>query len=82
MNIGQDLIAQFTHMVRAEGGALSLLGEDDQLIRVGYRMGKDPNCEDGSCVLPHLELEMLMNETLSGRTPAKKVAVQLIKDPA
>lgn len=72
------LVAQFEHMVRRDGGALFLLGVDGELIRIGYRMGAAPECESGACIMPHVELEELMNETLARRAPAMKVAVQLV----
>ena len=78
MEIAKVLIAQFEHMVRRDGGSLSLIGADDTTIRVGYRMGSDVNCDSGACVLPHIELQELMNETISRRAPTMKVVVQVI----
>jgi Fe-S cluster biogenesis protein NfuA len=70
------LVAQFSRMVARDGGALSLLGIDSGVIRVGYRAGADPTCEGGTCILPHLELQDLMNETVARRDPGLKVVVQ------
>jgi Fe-S cluster biogenesis protein NfuA len=78
MALAETLVAQFERMVRRDGGSLSLLGVEDGVIRVGYRMGADPTCEDGACILPHLELQDLMNETAARREPGAKVVVQLI----
>jgi hypothetical protein len=74
----EPLISQFARMVRRDGGSLSLLGVDDGVIRVGYRMGVDPTCENGVCIMPHLELQDLMNETVARRAPDMKVVVQLV----
>ena len=78
MDIAKVLIAQFEHMVRRDGGSLSLIGADDTTIRVGYRMGSDQNCESGACVLPHVELQEMMNEIVARRAPTMKVIVQVI----
>lgn len=76
--IARKLISEFDHMVRSEGGAIELVGVEPNLIRVGYRMGADPTCESGVCILPHLELQQLMNETLARRSPNTQVQVQLL----
>jgi len=78
MAVADTLVAQFERMVRRDGGELSLLGVEDGVIRVGYRMGADPTCEEGACILPHLELQDLMNETVARRAPELKVVVQLL----
>lgn len=72
----EGLVAQFGRMVARDGGSLELLGTDGNVIRVGYRMGGDPTCDDGSCVLPDAELEQLMNETLLRRDPSMRVEVR------
>ena len=78
MDIAETLISQFTRMISRDGGALFLLGTEGQTIRIGYRMGSDANCEDGACILPHVELQDMMNETLARRAPGMKVVVQLV----
>jgi Fe-S cluster biogenesis protein NfuA len=78
MALADILVAQFERMVRRDGGSLTLLGVEDGVIRVGYRLGADPTCEDGACVLPHIELQDLMNETAARREPGAKVVVQLL----
>jgi hypothetical protein len=78
MALAETLVAQFERMVRRDGATLTLLGVEDGVIRVGYRMGADPTCDDGACVLPHLELQDLMNETAARREPVAKVVVQLV----
>ena len=77
-DVADTLVAQFERMVRRDGGSLTLLGVEDGVIRVGYRMGADPTCEDGACILPHLELQDLMNETAARREPGARVVVQLL----
>lgn len=72
------VVDQFQHMVRRDGGVLSLLGVEEGVMRVGYRPGADPTCENGACVMPHLELQELMNETVARREPAMRVVVQLV----
>ena len=63
-------------MVRRDGGSLSLLEFDGEVIRVGYQVGADPTCVDGACVLPHAELQQLMAETLARRDPTVRVVVE------
>jgi hypothetical protein len=65
-------------MVSRDGGELSLLGVEGCVVRVGYRVGADPTCTDGSCVLPKVELEQLMAETLARRDPELRVVVEVI----
>ena len=78
MSIAQTLVNQFSRMVQADGGTLSLLAVDGDLIRIGYRPGKDPECVDGVCILPHTELQQLMAETLQRRAPELRVVVELV----
>ena len=74
----QTLVRQFDQMVKRDGGSLSLLGADGDVIRVAYKPGIDPTCDEGSCVLPHLELQQLMAETLARRAKDARVVVELI----
>jgi hypothetical protein len=78
METATKLVAQFDRMVRGDGGHLELLGVDDGVIRVGYRPGVDPTCEDGVCVLPGAELQAMMTETLARRDPSLSVVVEPI----
>ena len=78
MSTADELVSQFNRMVSRDGGALSLLGCDGDVIRVGYHVGADPTCADGACVLPHVELQQLMAETLARRDPALRVVVEAI----
>ena len=78
-SVADTLVAQFDRMVRRDGGALELLGVEDDVIRVGYRAGVDPGCADGACALPHLELQQLMGETLARRDPGRRVVVEVVE---
>jgi Fe-S cluster biogenesis protein NfuA len=78
-SVADTLVEQFDRMVRRDGGELSLLGVEAGVVRVGYRLGADPSCADGACVLPQLELEKLMGETLARRSPDLKVVVEVVK---
>ena len=74
----ETLVRQFDRMVKRDGGSLSLLGADGEVIRVGYKPGVDPTCDEGSCILPHLELQQLMAETLARRAKDVRVVVELV----
>lgn len=78
VELGTTLARQFDRMVTRDGGSVRLLGVDDGVIRVGYHPGVDPTCDDGVCVLPHLELQQLMAETLADRDPSLRVIVELV----
>jgi hypothetical protein len=78
MDLAQSLVEQFGRMVRRDGGELSLLDVEGSVIRVGYRLGADPTCADGACVMPHVELEQLMNETVARRHPDMRVTVEVL----
>jgi hypothetical protein len=76
MSAADDLISQFNRMVRRDGGSLSLLEFDGEVIRVGYQLGADPTCVDGACIMPYGELQQLMAETLARRDPSLRVVVE------
>ena len=79
-SIGVELVAQFDHMVRRDGGEVTLLADTGELIRVGYRPGNaGPDCQDDVCVLPHHELQQLMAETLRRRSPLAQVVVEVLR---
>jgi hypothetical protein len=59
-----------------------LLGTEGNVINVGYRLGADPACADGACVLPDAELQALMSETLQRRDPSLRVVVSLMERSA
>jgi Fe-S cluster biogenesis protein NfuA len=77
--VASTLVEQFDRMVKRDGGELSLLGLEGDVVRVGYRLGFDPTCTDGVCVMPHLELEQLMKETLRRRHPELAVVVEVLQ---
>jgi Fe-S cluster biogenesis protein NfuA len=77
-SVADSLVEQFDRMVRRDGGELSLLGVEGGVVRVGYRVGVDPTCTDGSCVLPQVELQQLMSETLARRQPELEVIVEVM----
>jgi hypothetical protein len=70
------LVGQFDRMVKRDGGSVTLLGVDGDVIRVSYAPGVDPDCTDGVCVMPHVELQQLMAETLARRAPSLQVVVE------
>jgi len=80
MPLAQQLIDSFARIVRANGGAISILAADGDKIRLGYSPGVDEECTTGQCVLPHLELQEMMREWLSRRAPGATVSVQLMKN--
>lgn len=76
----QALVDRFNRMVARDGGSLTLLDAGPDTIRVGYRVGAvDPECEDGSCVLPHVELQELMSETAARQLPGVRVQVEVMQ---
>lgn len=75
----QAVVAQFNRMVRRDGGALTLIALTDNELRVGYRPGSDPTCDDDGCVLPHIELQQLISETVARRSPGTRVVVELTR---
>jgi hypothetical protein len=75
--VATSLVSQFDRVVRRDGGAVVLVGVDDDVIRVGYRPGADASCDTDACVLPHLELQQLMAETLARRDASLRVVVEL-----
>ena len=77
-SLGGLLADQFDRMVRRDGGSVSLLGVADGVIRVGYHPGAAAGCDNGSCVLPQLELQQLMTETLARRDASLRVVVELV----
>jgi Fe-S cluster biogenesis protein NfuA len=76
--VARSLVRQFDQMVKRDGSTVELVGVDGGVVRVAYRPGVDPTCEDGACVMPHLELQDLMGETLARRDPDLSVVVELV----
>jgi hypothetical protein len=79
MDIAATLVSQFDRMVRRDGGSVALLGVDDGVIRVAYRPGVDQACDTDACVMPHIELQQLMAETLARRDASLRVEVELAR---
>ncbi len=80
MSVAETIVTQFSRMVQKDGGALRLIGVEGNLIRLGYKAGHDPECtDDGACILPHVELQDMIAETLARRAPDMKVLVQVDK---
>jgi hypothetical protein len=78
MTDAESFVAQFDRMVRTSGGELKLLDAGDALIRVGYRVGTEGQCDGDECILPEAELQQLMSETLARRDASKRVTVERI----
>jgi hypothetical protein len=75
--VATSLVSQFDRVVKRDGGSVVLVGVADDVIRVGYRPGVDASCDSDACVLPHVELQQLMAETLARRDPSLRVVVEL-----
>ena len=78
MDIAATLVSQFDRMVKRDGGAVSLLGVADGVIRVAYKPGVGDACDGDVCVMAHLELAQLMAETLARRDTSLTVLVELV----
>jgi len=48
-------------------------------ITGSYRPGTASECSEGVCIMPHVELQEMMAETLSRRDPTLSVRVLLMK---
>jgi len=76
----ESLVDRFRRMVARDGGELTVVAADAQTIRVRYRLAQaGPECVDGTCVLPHRELEQLMGETFARRRPGVRVEVEVAR---
>lgn len=75
--LATTLVGQFDRMVRRDGGSVRLVGVADGVVRVAYRPGVAAECTDDVCVMPHVELEQLMAETLARRDATLRVVVEL-----
>jgi hypothetical protein len=76
----ETLIERFRRMVAKDGGELTVVAAGPDAVRVRYRRAEaDPECADGTCVLPHRELEQLMGETFARQRPGIRVEVQLAR---
>jgi hypothetical protein len=77
MSTAESLVKQFDRMVKRDGGSVSLVGVDGSCITVLYKPGVAPDCADGVCIMPHIELQAMMAETLARRDPNLSVRVLL-----
>lgn len=75
MSVAQQLFRTFERIAASDGGALSLLGESDTAIRMGYRSGAEADCADGVCTLPHAEIEAMMRDWLARKAPGLRLEV-------
>jgi hypothetical protein len=75
MSFAESFIKQFDRMVKRDGGEVTLIGVEDSCIVVGYKAGHDPECTDGVCIMPHVELQEMMAEQLARREPNMSVRV-------
>lgn len=69
MSVANQLLRNFERIAASDGSALSVLEEDDRLIRIGYRSGSPADCADGICSLPQTEIETMMRDWLARKAP-------------
>jgi hypothetical protein len=78
----ESVIDRFRRMVARDGGELTVIAVTPQDIRLRYRAAEaDPECADGVCVMPHLELEQLIRETVVRQWPGARVRVEPGRTP-
>jgi hypothetical protein len=80
MSVAESLVKQFDRMVKRDGGSVTLMNVEGAHITVAYRPGIAPDCSAGVCILPHVELQALMSETLARRDPSLSIRV-IVADP-
>jgi hypothetical protein len=81
MSTAESLVKQFDRIVKRDGGSVSLIGVEGSRITVAYTPGVAPDCTEGVCVMPHIELQAMMAETLGRRDPTMSVRVMLVERP-
>jgi Fe-S cluster biogenesis protein NfuA len=64
----EAVIAQFQHIVAADGGKIELLGVAEDIVSVRYSPGTNDQCAD--CVLTPEDLRELLLEAMRQRLPA------------
>jgi hypothetical protein len=79
-SLAPSLISRFERMVRRDGGSVRLMGVEGSVIRVGYLPGSDPDCAEGVCVLPEVELQAMMTEVLAAMAPDLQVEVKRLAE--
>ena len=76
--VASSLVARFDRMVRRDGGSVRLLAIEGPLLRLGYKPGADPECENGVCILPERELQAMIAEVLAAQAPELRVKVERV----
>ena len=77
MSTAESLVKQFDRMVKRDGGSVSLVGVEGSCITVAYHPGVAPDCTDAVSIMPHVELQAMMAETLGRRDPTMSIRVVL-----
>jgi hypothetical protein len=73
----ESLIERFQRMVARDGGELTVLSVGPKAVKLRYRPSEaDPECTDGTCVLPHQELRQLMGETFARQAPGIRLEIE------
>lgn len=80
MTIGMEIIASFGRIATRDGGSVTVLAEEEGLVRLAYRAGRPVDCESGTCMLPHAEFEEMVSEWLGRRAPGTRLEVRLMAD--
>jgi hypothetical protein len=75
MSIANQLLASFERIAASDGGTLTLLAENDETIRMGYRSGGEADCDNGVCMLPHAEIEAMMRDWMARKAPSVRLEV-------
>jgi Fe-S cluster biogenesis protein NfuA len=74
--VARGVVQRVDRMVRRDGGAVTLIGVEGGVLRIGYRPGVDLDCAEGVCVLPEVELQAMMTELLAPQAPDLRVRVE------
>lgn len=82
MTIAQELLDSFARIVRGDGGTLGIISATEARTELAYTPGIDPDCADGACALPHIELQEMMREWLARRAPGHALVVRLVPNGA
>lgn len=80
MSIADQLLASFARIAATDGGALSLIEERTDAIRLSYKAGGEADCEDGVCALPQSELEAMMRSWLARKAPDVALELEVAQD--
>lgn len=80
MSIAAQLLANFSRIAATDGGALALVEESANAIRLSYRSGETAECADGVCALPQAELEAMMRAWLARKAPDVELEIEVSQD--